>query len=742
MCSYYDTHSACVSQIKNKRDTCTHTMQDNDKPVFRFLEEASAPAFLGTIRSEVKPRARSGKAEVDDEVLADAAALSDDDDDDTTTSAGYKRFSGKLVRQQSPSLLRLIHTHFPKLQECNSDTSCFLAVIAHSIASFHFKADQKDAKLRLVLEQIASIVRAMHPHTSTQRNYFVELTSVFKRYWVNRGESDKAGRHVELVRSILHADRSDVAEYLHEKEQKLVSKLRDRFHVLYDDVQHKTLRLQAYDKVMNPGVEQVDNDMLAGLLVALETSFGMRKGAILDPHVKFYTYSEWKRVRARQGMPVSSFRIGTIADSGFGDSDDEYSMDMNQDAFDDEIGMEHVCVQVGVLKDAEVSINKYIDEHDDRCVRDRILVKPSIILTAKQLVRGIQTFRRLADITTSTFVSRKHSSNAWGSARVGPVIRHMYPSCAALSAKHGWPLGSHLARRIYANASFAIYEERVRNVTGKYVDKSVWISNMLGHQGSVKTSLSYATVVVDFKMADAVFATPPEQQIRLLQGQIKLLQDQFAEPLLKRERRTEASVNALVAEDAGNLAEVSFRKKDGTIVTLRKHKRRRKYYSKAERDEAVKMVYDRLSEHGIAHTSANLLKMGVGRGTHNNYKRDNNLAEPAAQPRPIEPVAEPERRGRPPAAVEDKTVAVLPEPKKTIELQPGVKVIAKQAKETQKLKGAALAKRNREYLKRDQEKFGVDNVIESADDCDGEILKKQKLGPKLERDECVEKSDN
>ena len=729
MSAYTTTHGVYITNQKQTKHT---PMQDNDhQPVFAFLAEASAPAFLGTIRAEVKPRARSGKAEVDDEVLADAAALSDDDDDDTTTSAGYKRFSGKLVRQQSPSLLRLIHTHFPKLQECNSDTSCFLAVVAHSIASFHFKADPKDAKLRLVLEQIASIVRAMHPHTSTQRNYFVELTSLFKSYWVSRGETDKTGKHVELVRSILHADRSDVAEYLHEKEQKLVSKLRDRFHVLYDDVQHKTL--QAYDRVMNPGVEHVDNEMLAGLLVALETSFGMRKGAILDPHVKFYTYSEWKRVRARQGMPVSSFRIGTIADSGFGDSDDEYSMDMNQDAFEDEIGMEHVCVQVGVLKDAEVSINKYIDEDDERWGRDRILVKPSIILTAKQLVRGIQTFRRLADITTSTFVSRKHSSNAWGSARVGPVIRHMYPSCAALSAKHGWPLGSHLARRIYANASFAIYEERVRNVTGKYVDKSVWISNMLGHQGSVKTSLSYATVVVDFKMADAVFATPPEQQIRLLQGQIKLLQDQFAE--LKRERRTEASVDALVAEDTVNLAEVSFRKEDGTIVTLPKH-RRRNFKSKDDRDSAVEMVYDRLSEHSIAPTNANLAKAGLGRKTITDYKRDHNLAEPAAQRRPIEPVAEPERRGRSPA------VEAQAQPKKKmVELPDGVKVIAQQAKPSQKLKGEALRKRNQQYLERDRQKFGADNVLETEDECDGEIEKRRKLGPNLSRDVCVDKSD-
>ena len=650
--------------------------------MWSLLDEASSNVVIEMIRKEVKPK----QDDIEDEG-------SEQEEEESLVPK-------KPQRRVSKTLLAIIHKHFPTL-ECSSDSGCFLAVIANQIKQFDFKSDSNQDKLREKLVQVQSIVRVMQPTTSTQRKYFVELTYIFKTYWVARGETPKAGRHISVVRDLLRAEKSVVSQHIQEKEQLLYARLKDKFHESYADVQDKTLR--AYDRVMAPGKGRVTNDDLAALGIALETSCGMRKIEYIDPFIEYLTYAQWQKRQQKKGLSDMVFRIGTNDDDADDPHEDSIAI-RDKDMFASDIGMEWVIVQIGVGKDSATQINQFIDADDERWVHARVLVKPSIILTAQQIVKGVKQFRSINNFTKANFKNRKHQSSKWGTNQVAPVLREMYPVASAQAKANNWSFGTHYARKLYANISFDIYEAKIRTMTSKYIDRSIWMKDVLGHGGGITTSLSYSNVVISYKMDNEVYALPAPQQMRVLLGQIERLTERLNE--LENNRNVVASEQVLDE----NIADVSFMKPDGSIVTLKKH--RRQILKNAEdKDKATERVFNALTENGIPITNSTLMKMGIGRKTISAYKNKHNLtiAVPASSDHEPEPEA------------------VVPKKRK---LPVGAKVIMKQAKNQ--------ATTDKLYTD-DVARFGEENILLNAEDCTGTIQKDVALSNRLKRDLCVEK---
>jgi hypothetical protein len=619
-----------------------------------FLNEATQNKVLKLIREETTPKNFN---EVEEDTLVEEGGMSDDDDDDTTVSDRPK----KQTRRVSKTLLNLIYKHFPSLKaKCKNDATCLYMLVKDHVGKFPKNLDEYKKQL----EQIAVIGNHMHPSTSTVRNYFSDLAGLFKVYWVQRGESDRFGTHVTIVRETLHAETSRVKQYLAEKELKLTEALKNKYHVQFESVQQKMIKL--YNDVMLSNELAHTLDERIGLLIAIETSAGMRKGAILDPNVKFQTYSQFKR--ANKDTP---FRIGL-------DNDQSIKLDELED-------MENVLVQTGVLKDAETSINKYLkDDNDDRYVMDRVLIKPTIILTAKQVVDGIATFRQMENITKKTFVSRRVSSNNFGRDRIKIVMKKTFPAQAAKAARENNPFGTHFCRKIYANASFEIYKEQVRLVTNKYIDRSVWMAAVLGHGGSIKTSLSYSNVIVDFDLPVEAYKVPDFQVIRNMQAQIEVLTNMYKELRKEFEQRAPTDMT------------VNFVATDGKTVNLNKHKRGDGMTVQA----AMKM----LTDNNVVVTNNNLKKLGFGKRAMKSRNEVQNLKSSN------EVQNEPEQQGR-------------------IPLPPNTKVI---------IKPRDNPKNTTQYLKRQREMFGEDNLILEGK-CEGTVLKQQKLAKNTFRDLCKDK---
>ena len=165
------------------------------------------------------------------------------------------------------------------------------------------------------------------------------------------------------------------------------------------------------------------------------------------------------------------------------------------------------------------------------------------------------------------------------------------------------------------------------------------------------------------------------------------------------------------------------------IQTFTKHVKR-KWSSPQDRDATVKRFYDQLimKEKDVPTTSANLLKLGIGRGTISAYKkRDGGINE--------QKDSSDDSKGEDvPVIIRDR--ALRDPVQSTAQLNVGTKVIAI-------TNPNATENAKRQQLKRARDTFGDENVIATAEDCKhGEILKKQKVktnkGTTITRDLCIE----
>ena len=263
----------------------------NKNRIFKFLDAVSTNKMLQTIREETKPRVMSRTVDVVDQALVEAEVVTDEDEDagDERVQRTYK--TKKPMRQQSKTFKRLIDTFYKDEDlACNSDSACFIVVMTDSVRRGEW--DYNDEKrLRVDLQKVYEIVRVLQPVVSTQRNYFVEMTHLFKIYFVKqKGETSKAGTTVSVVREILRAEKSEVLAYLAEKQQRQREKLTDKFHFNFEDVSQKTRSAYENATTSEDGVTTQD---LARLLISLETACGSRKVELLDPTIRYYKYDSY-----------------------------------------------------------------------------------------------------------------------------------------------------------------------------------------------------------------------------------------------------------------------------------------------------------------------------------------------------------------------------------------------------------------------------------------------------------------
>ena len=125
--------------------------------------------------------------------------------------------------------------------------------------------------------------------------------------------------------------------------------------------------------------------------------------------------------------------------------------------------------------------------------------------------------RRLSWIQSNTFArlstsTKKRSKAEWLEQTHGELrcsLKDYYRAAYAKSKQRKWVFGSHYMRKLYAVASYNIYQTQITQITSKFVDQSYWISTVLAHAGSIATSLSYSNVVVSFGFKVELFKTPP-----------------------------------------------------------------------------------------------------------------------------------------------------------------------------------------------------------------------------------------
>ena len=298
-------------------------------------------------------------------------------------------------------------------------------------------------------------------------------------------------------------------------------------------------------------------------------------------------------------------------------------------------------------------------------------------------------------------------------------MKDYFPRAFALAAKHDWEFSSHYCRKFYANASWEVYQEKIRLVTNKYVDKSVFCANVLGHGGGLSTSLSYMNLFVKFNFDAIEFKIPPAELYRniVLKNEELKRQIEDFQTYVKKEIQTIALERPKVDNEALFVI-------DETEIVLTK---KRKH---VDPDADIRKVIADLKSKKIPVTSNNIKKTGFGRlaiqqfakrfpSEASWFKRDETKDELDSKHNDDDDAT------TSPKAKKPKSLEAVEAPKHP--LPKTVKIIIPQH-------GSKAA--NLEVKRRDEMTYGKENTLLDPKDCTGTIVKNVKHGPKKIRDEC------
>ena len=715
-----------------------------------FLDEATENTFLQKIREESEPLrcaystcSPEGSSQEDDESEDDSDSdVMDGEDEDIeekefeTIAPSHKK-PKKFLRRNSKSLEALIKKYDPTL-ECSSDTNCLLEYTNRNIKFLQLNYGQNRDDLTEWVQQLgklAQIIYTMYSsNTDTLRGAFVNFTGLFKTFYYNDhyDEVDKnmiKGPHIWAMKEVFHAEKAVVKAHQDIRAQRQNERLRDKYHEDYDETILKVLK---WDKVGNDSKLKKDSILL---LLSSMACMGCRKTAILDPNVEFYTYKEYQEKLKRDGLYQRQMRLGVWKDATTPDKEFSFLID-DKNAYEKLFGsFANVIVQVGVLKDANQSMNKYLtDKNDKRLMPNKVVIKPTIILDAQTVVDNIKKFRSIHDITKENFVSRKKSGAKVSTRNIKPFMIEYFPAAYALSESHRWEFGCHYLRKFYANSSYLVYKDQMKALTGKYIDRSIWASCVLAHSGSLQTSLSYMNLDVSFGFNPEVFAIPDKELLRNMFNMITELKRE--NEAFKKEIKDQVRTIVLEGPKDENVALFTVKGKNVSVRKVRKYK---------DVDTDIRESIKALKQAGVPHSSNNIMDMGFGRPPIQEFTRKfpeemkMSLWLMLPKGRLVERSDahdEIDEKHFEEDDVKDSVVAPAPKKAKTMPanvpshpLPEGTKVIVPKHK-----KAASHA----EAIKRDQKRFGPDNVLLEDKDCEGTIEKNVLLAKKLTRDLCKE----
>ena len=683
---------------------------------FKFLSEASEDRTLQIFREEATAKVAERPIPEDSDDDAERSEPDEDEpDEDEKHEDEKKRDPRRPPQRHFSKTLKAMIREANRKYACDpneSDISCFRRYTAAHAK--HFGNSFKNKELFAEqLQEVTKIMTHLIPSTSYLRNELVKITAMFKNIWVPRGEDEKTGPWLSIVAKWVRAPKAQVIAYLNAKERRLAEKLRDAYNVNFQDVDNATRELFAYG---NSGSEKKYG---AATLLALGTCCGARKGEFLDPHIKFYSYAEYQRKQGR----AAKIPLGTeVEHVDIANPDEELSS--------------HLLVQVGVLKDADQKTNKYLDDDDGELVPNRVVIKPTLFYDAQAIVDKIKAFRIKYNINKDSFTDRVRASNNWGSALFKPVLKQFYRASYTKSKQKGWSIGSHFGRKLYAVASFGVYRESVQAASNEIVREASWISMVLAHQGSVATSLSYANVQVNFNIKPAALEMPPKELLEEMYRELQFLRT-HVDKLTKQKGVVITS----------NKQEVGFITKDGQVVQLERHTKR-KFIDDEDRKATFERFKAELTKHGLPVTNTNIKKLGLGRDIQREFlgkrkKRaqeaprdlaDQKHEEPSADAPSTPPIAEAPHRANSQQRQERKRANqhaqehTQAQPGKYHTLQDNEKVIVPQPK----------GEKAREVAhQRDKEAYGDDKVIRE-EECEGTVTEPVELSKKKWRKLCVE----
>lgn len=680
----------CLRQKIRKKKEFIFQLQTMDREqYFKFQEEASEDNSLQTIREDVERIQREHWE--NEEPPSDSEGNSDDEEEEHKGRKTGRRRKG-APRISSPFLRNLIEKYSPEYgcDETEADTSCLLHYVESHIPFFGNK--YTDEKLFAVqLEQLSKIIHHLFLRTSSMQNYFTMINNAFRDFYMPKGEKFFEPWK-KLTEKILHVERQRVLKLLKERGETQTKKLQDGFVERWDTIDHHVREM------FRRGEEGHTKSNGAATLLALELCVGGRKTSFLDPNVKFYTWQDWKENHRHDNdnqMGVND--IGTP----------ELSLTL-QDLSDDKF-TSSVIVQVGILKDAAMKLQKHLpeDERDD----PKFVVKPCLIYTAEYLVQKIKDFRRKFSINKETFISRKKSGNSWGTRLFHPLLDEYFHDSLQKAKRNGWRLGSHHMRRIYIMATINFFKDSAEAASGKVLAQNLWMALLLAHMGSIATSISYSNLKIIYSLPHESFQLPPLELIHQLAKQVFDLQKQV--DLLK----------AVPPPQAEPVEEIGFLTPDGKTVTFTKHAKR-KYKNEQDKLDTVYKQAKKLHDNGLAVNKANLGRLGFGRELQDKFfQTEHNFASNSPEQKQEQSQAQPRFDNPPPAELDEKHNDQPKQKKQRTTHKPNTdKNGYHKLRENEKIVSFdpnSTEKANAERYRRDVKKYGVDKVLKHPEECDG-----------------------
>jgi hypothetical protein len=442
---------------------------------------------------------------------------------------------------------------------------------------------------------------------------------------------------------------------------------------------------------------------------------------------------------------------------GIGQKDTYVKLDIEKfrDTFrDEDIDTRHIIFQSDQAKSKSSINNKYLSgPTDPRWVEAVGIVKPTITLTAKEVVAGVERVRSFLKLTKASFRGRKKEGTAFGTVHIHPIFTRFFPDILKKRRLTNQTLGTHWCRKVYAVAGWEIYGKRIRELTGKTMSNAIYISLVLGHaRDSIHTYLTYTSVAVGFdEINTKLFSAPPEEQLRLVYALVddmkRRIENLEQENARMREIQDLRAMNdaVVVPTAVGENTEKPAPGKSkptpmiahlkdplGVFHQLRLTRRPgTPWASTRHRDETIEAYAAQMKKLHIPVTGASMKKMGISQKAWEPYKAGLPIANErkgeAKQGRPdIEPVT--------PLVMKDR--ALRPGGQTIASLPMGSKVIAN-------VDSSGSENTRKQRTKRARDTFGAENVIETSADCDGTVVKKVKVltnkGTTLERDLCVDK---
>ena len=672
-------------------------------PFLDFLEDATDKETLHRIRREVMGETKTTKKTK------------------KTKTKEKTIVKTKQKRKISPTLQGLVDDYYDL--ECgdrSTDFTCMISFLEESIAEFDFSTKKNslrkwsDEALDILdgwLEKLQKLVMfAQRQDSEGLRGGMVKINAIARGYFLRvYKKQPRVGNDVFEYhwRRIIRGDRGIVLNLLDEKAKKQKYRLENKYEISW---QHVTKTLRQYANNLELGDDEFTSVHATQLEMCVEANCGARKIGVLDPLIKFYTYDDYqKHLKSLSIVQPSVFRIG----------DDDSTIVVEKE--DEALTMfkrENMIVQVGVAKDKNQRDNRFLEADDDRMIDGAVVVKPTTVFGAADTIRMVERVRRFFNLSLSTrptgTKARVKMGALIGNRLTSKVLTADWPMLSSHAAKHGFAIGTHVMRKIYAVALASDelgYLANIHALTGRRLDAVVLQAHALRHAGSYATVQSYSNIHIKWGLPDKVLVKPDKALLRNLLSEMEFLREEYKEVKTMITTVAKESKQVQVAVDIDD----SLTDVEKAIKKLRKRSIPAKWVSQSASDDDIRFVLHALKEAGAKKLTKTLVMQAkVGSSRYSAYKKRHSGDMKTTKTTVVV------KRKR------DDESGLLP---------PGTKVIVDQDTRVvnNKKKQKLIDQRNKQKVKRDAQRFGADNVVT---DCDGDIQKSVEVQKGVVRDLC------